>query len=112
MRSIQNRLAEFYQMFTSLPCGVFHNVRSDSYPFLVWSERGEDGYESLHTDGHKTEQVITGLVDYYTRTEFDSIVDDIQTILDDADRVAWELDDVQYEDETGLSHYTWSWRLS
>lgn len=112
MRSMQNRLAEFYQMFTSLPCGVFHNVRSVNYPFMVWSETGEDGYASLHTGNHKTEQVITGTVDYYTRTEFDSIVDAIQTILDDADRVAWELDAVQYEDETGLLHYTWSWRLS
>ena len=111
MKSIQQRLYDFYQMFSSLQCGVYHNVRASNYPFLVWSERGEDSYESLHTDNHKTRQAVIGVVDYYTRTEFDKTVDEIQAILDDADDVAWELEAVQYEDETGLMHYTWDWRL-
>lgn len=112
MKSMQQKLFNFYKMFSSLQCGVYHNVRASGYPFLVWSERAEESYESLHTDNHKTRQVIAGVVDYYTRTEFDKTVDEIQEILDNAEEVAWELEAVQYEDETGLMHYTWEWRLS
>ena len=112
MRSMQQRLLDFYQMFSLLECHVYHHMRGTNYPFLVWSEQGEEPAESFHTDGHKADQVITGVVDYYTKQEFDHIVDEIQMILDDAGLVAWELDAVQYEDETGLIHYTWTWRLS
>lgn len=112
MRSVQDRLSNFYGMFSGLPCDVRHYVRQSKYPYVVWTEQGEDGYGSLHTDSHKTEQIITGAVDYFTKQEFDSTVDAIQSILDNAERVAWELEAVQYEDETNLIHYTWAWRLS
>lgn len=111
MRSIQKRLKEFYRKFNDLPCDVLHYKRQSKYPYVVWTEQGEDGYESFHGDGHKGEQVIIGAVNFFTRTEFDPTVDAIQTILDDSEDVAWTLDAVQYEDETNLIHYTWAWRL-
>ncbi len=112
MRSVQVRLHNFYQMFSALPCDVRHYVRQSKYPYMVWTEREEDSYHSLDANNRKAEQMINGTVDYFTKREFDSTVDTIQDILDAAESVAWYLDAVQYEDETGLIHYTWTWRLS
>lgn len=110
MRSVQERLFDFYHMFSSLPCDVRHYVRQSKYPYVVWTEQGED--TSFHADDRKAEQLIYGAVDYFTKKEFDSTVDAIQKILEDAVNVAWYLEAVQYEDETNLIHYTWAWRLS
>lgn len=109
MVSMQSKLQSFYGLFAELDCDVTHFVRNVRPPYMVWAEQGED--ESFHSDNHKTEQVVTGTIDYFTLTEFDEIVDDIQEILDDA-TLAWSLEAVQYEDETNLIHYTWRWEVS
>lgn len=56
------------------------------------------------------EQAITGTTDYFTRDEFDPAIDRIQ----DANQslgIAWRLNSVQYEDDTELIHYEWSWEV-
>lgn len=110
MISLQDRLAAFYRQFASLPCDVRHFTRQGKFPYLVWQEQGEGN--SLNTDNHKTEQVIEGTVDYFTKKEFDETVDAIQEILDEAENVGWALTSVMYEDETNLIHYSWNWELS
>ena len=77
---------------------------------MVWQEQGEG--DSLSSDNHKTRQVIEGIIDYFTKTEFDKTVDVIQEILDEAEKVGWALTSVVYEDETSLIHYSWNWELS
>lgn len=104
--TLQNRLKALYLPFLSLDCDVRHYTRQSTYPYMVWAEDGEEN--SFHASNHKQEQQITGTIDYFTRTEFDSIVDDIQTILN-SEEIGWTLSSVQYEDETNLIHYQWRW---
>lgn len=77
-------------------------------PFLCWSEGGE--VESFSSGNHKTEQVIGGSVDFFTLTEYDPLADAIQAKLN-ALGVAWRLDSTDFEEETNLIHYTWSFEV-
>lgn len=78
-------------------------------PFCVWAEDGEGN--SIHTNNHKSEQVITGTIDYFTRDEFDEMVENIQNALNTTENVGWQLLSVQFEDETNLIHYEWEFEV-
>lgn len=106
MKSLQNTLKKLYEPFLTLNCTVTHYRRSTRPPYLVWTEKGEE--ESFEANNRKAEQQISGIVDYYTKREFDPIVDDAQEILN-GEEVGWRLDSVQYEEETNLIHYQWRW---
>ena len=73
-------------------------------PYAVWQEDSEG--QSFYASNRKAEQVLTLTLDYYTQTEFDTMVDTIQEALNDA-RIAWKLNSFQYETETALLHYEW-----
>ena len=49
-------------------------------------------------------------MDYYTPQEYDPAVDNIQAALNSL-RIPWRLNSVQYEDETNLIHYEWTWEV-
>lgn len=90
---------------------VYHYWHSKmSAPYCVWAEEGEG--ESLSTGNHKSEQVITGSVDYFTKTEYDENVELIQYALNSVENLGWSLSSVQYEDDTGLIHFAWSWQIA
>lgn len=81
-------------------------------PFCVWAEDGEDG--SFYADNTKAEQVLTGYVDYYTLTEYDPAVDTIQeTMFELQTNLAfgWALSSVDFDEETNLIHYQWTWSV-
>lgn len=80
--------------------------KNDAY--IVWAEDMEGSRVS--GNNYKIEQSIQGTVDYYTKTESDTAVDNIQSALTDA-RIAFYLKSVQYEDETGYIHYEWVWEV-
>lgn len=107
--TLQSKLEELYTPFLTLSCTVSHYKRTKKAPFVVWAETGEE--ESFHSDNHKSEQQLTGLVDFFTNKEFDPICDAIQSILD-AEPVGYILSNVLYEEETNLIHYQWRWWLS
>ena len=107
--TLQTKLTELYTPFLELNCDVSHYKRLTSNKFVVWAETGEA--DSAHADNHKTEQQLTGFVDFFTLEEFDPIADDIQGILNEQP-VGWTLEDVLYEEETNLIHYTWRWWTS
>lgn len=79
-------------------------------PFCVWQEEGEG--DSLHTSNHKQEQVLTGAIDYYTLDEYDPMVDSIQEAINKVENLGWTLSSVDYEEETNLIHYSWSWEYA
>lgn len=79
-------------------------------PYCIWAEDGEG--DSLHTSNHKSEQVISGTIDYFTLTEFDDYVDKIQDALNTTENCGWVLNSVQYEDETNLIHYAWDFEVA
>lgn len=80
---------------------------SNANHWLVWSEESED--DSPYLDNQKKAQVLTGTLDFYTMTEYDSRIDTIQDKLNEAPVTRWELASASKEEETGLIHYNWRW---
>jgi hypothetical protein len=108
--SLQNKLKQIGTAFASVTPLCYHYWRPvDKTPCLIWAEVGESG--AANADNGKTEQEIEGSVDLYTKTEYDPLIDDVQTALESLG-VGWYLDSVQYEQETNLIHYSWTWRIS
>lgn len=88
---------------------VFHYFASgQTGNYIVWAEDGEGA--SGHADNKKTTQVVQGTIDYFTKTEFDPVVEQIQSALNSAD-IAWRLNSVQHEQDTGYIHYEWVWEM-
>ena len=79
-------------------------------PYCIWAEEGEG--DPLWTSNHKQEQIITGTIDYFTKTDLDPMVDNIQDALNGVENLGWNLDTVLYEDETGLIHFSWNWEIA
>lgn len=79
--------------------------KTDQY--IVWAEDG--GYNG-YGDNKSTTRVITGTVDYFTKVEADPEVEDIQTALDSID-IAWSMNSIQYEDDTGYVHYEFAFEV-
>ena len=73
-------------------------------PYAIWQEDSERN--SHYADNIKAEQVLDVTIDYFTKTEYDSVIDSIQDALNTAG-LAWKLESFQYEDETKLLHYEW-----
>lgn len=109
MQSLLLKIKEALTSIDGLKVYHYWHTRMEA-PFCVWAESAEG--DSLWSSNHKKEQVITGTVDYYTKTEFDPIVDEIQNALNSVEVLGWNLDSVLYEDETTLIHYTWSWEIA
>lgn len=65
---------------------------------------------SVEADNFKNEQAIQGTIDLFTKTEFDTNVDSIQTALKTA-KISFYLNSVQYEQETDFIHYEWVWSV-
>lgn len=87
---------------------VSHSERLQSDRYFVWQE---DGVNSLEADGEHDEQAITGTTDLFTKQEFDPWVEDMGAAFD-AYGIAWSLESVQYEEDTGFYHYEWAWEVA
>ena len=89
----------------------FHYRRNPNVKknYGVWMEAGEN--TSFNADNIKAEQQIYGTLDYYTLTEYDPVIDAIQESLQRLSVGAWALNSVQYEDETNLIHYEWTFTV-
>lgn len=109
---MQEKLSKIKDALTSIEdLKVYHywHPRLEA-PFCIWAEEGEG--DSLWVSNHLQEQVITGTVDYFTKTELDPMVDYIQSALNSVELLGWKLDSVMYEDETNLIHYSWDFEIA
>lgn len=89
---------------------VFHYFASgQTGNYIVWAEDGEG--DTVHADGQKVERAITGTIDYFTKTENDPVVQQIEDALDSDDGISWYLNSVQYEQDTGYIHFEWVWEV-
>lgn len=98
-------LSEIKALLLTVTPDTFHYFaykKPDKY--IVWAEDTEAS--SGHGDNKKTNQVIQGTIDYFTKTEFDTNVDLIQEKLTQAE-IAYKLSSIQYEEETRYIHYEW-----
>ncbi len=77
--------------------------------YIVWAESGEGG--SLEADDKKEHQPIQGTIDYFTKTDMDPQIDEIQEMLRQS-CISFYLNSVQYEEETGFIHYEWVFEVT
>lgn len=88
---------------------VYHyTAPEDSNRYIVWAEDME--VASLEADNYKPGQTIEGTIDLYTKDEDDPWIPEIPDALNAA-RIGWNLNSVQYEDETRFIHYEWLFRV-
>lgn len=87
-----------------LKCYHLFKPASVTAPYAVWQEDSEGN--SHYSDNVKSEQVLQATIDYFTKSEYDTMTDSIQTALNKA-QLSWYLNSFQYEDETKLLHYEW-----
>lgn len=104
LQSKATKVVDALTSVTGLNCYHLYKPASVKAPYAVWQEDSEG--KSLYADDIKAEQVLELTIDYFTKTEFDAMVDSIQSALNDA-RLSWILNSFQYEDETKLLHYEW-----
>ena len=112
MIALQDKLRNLRDAFVAVLPETYHYERParSKAPFAVWKEDHED--LSIEANNPKAEQGVEGYLDYFTLTEFDPIVDAFQACLNSLDDCKyWNLDSVDREDETGLLHFRWSWRV-
>lgn len=86
---------------------VSHWNRMNSDRYFVWQE---DGSNDLVADGVHADGAMTGSTDLFTRMEFDPWVQAFQASMD-ALGISWELNSVQYEEDTSLYHWEWIWEV-
>ncbi|MEY8386683.1 hypothetical protein AALC17_05185 [Oscillospiraceae bacterium 38-13] len=86
---------------------VSHGKRLKSERYFVWQE---DGAHDLEANDRHEELVITGVTDLFTRRDLDPWADALGEALS-AQGIAWRLVSADYEEETGLWHYSWDWEV-
>ena len=107
--TLQTRLKSLADEFKEISSVIHHYKRTEvSAPFGVWAEQYETN--SDFADNSKTTQGVSVQLDYYTQEEFDSTIDDLQAYLNE-NGYPWSLDSVQFEDETNMIHYSWSFTV-
>lgn len=92
---------------TAVTDAVSHNERMKSDRYFVWGEMGQDDLEASNIHAEKA---VTGYTDLYTKQEFDPWKDQIEESFDKYG-IFWSLNSVQYEEETGFTHYEWYWSV-
>lgn len=82
----------------------------ESDRYIVWFETGP-GTGTRYADGRLWRQTLIGEVHYFTKAEFDSNFDAIQSTFDNLDELSWELISIDYNAETKYIEYVWKWEM-
>lgn len=88
---------------TTVTTAVSHGGRLKSDRYIVWQEEGGN---YLRADDITAEKIITGTIDLFSKTEFDTWSWQVEDALDNA-KIAYRLNSVQYEEQTGFWHWEW-----
>jgi hypothetical protein len=109
MKSLTSLLTIPYDGLKALSY-VFHYEKPADYeaPYAVWQETGESDFAS---DNRKSERALEGVIDFYTQTENDSKLDEIEGKLE-LMGAGWSLTSISYEEQTQLIHFHWEWSVS
>ena len=93
---------------TAVTDAVSHCERLKSDRYFVWMEDGSNDFEA---GNRHAEKVVEGTTDLYTKVEFDPWAEQFEAALDADGTVAWYLNSVQFEEDTGFYHYEWVWQV-
>lgn len=86
---------------------VSHSERMQSDRYFVWQEDGSNDLEA--GNGH-AERAMTGRTDLFTKVEFDPWAEELGESFS-SHGIAWTLVSVDYEEDTGFTHYSWDWEV-
>lgn len=86
--------------------GWAKNARELAHDYGVWAEDSED---ALFADNKHAERMIEGTIDYFTRDPSGAPMATIEAALNTVP-IAWYLNSIQFEDDTGYIHYEWVWQ--
>ncbi len=87
---------------------VSHGERMKSDRYFVWQE---DGSDDLAVDNIHGEFAVTGTTDLFTKREFDPWKNAFEAALNNDPDIAWRLNSIQFEADTGFWHYEWIWSV-
>lgn len=93
---------------TTVTDAVSHGQRLQSDRYFVWQEDGGDDFTA---NGRHGERAVEGTTDLYSKRELDPWADALSASLNAAEGVAWYLNTVQFEPETGYWHWEWVWSV-
>jgi hypothetical protein len=104
------KLVEVKELFLLvLPEATFHHEAwSKPDKYIVWAEDGAG--DTVFADDKLEERAIEGTADYFTKTEYDPVVKQIEATMDNSE-MSWRISSIQYEEETGYIHYEWIWQV-
>lgn len=86
---------------------VSHLERRKSDRYFVWKE---DGSNDLQANDRHVEKAVTGVTDLYTKLEFDPWKEELEAAFERYG-IAYDLITVDYEEDTGFTHYSWDWEV-
>ena len=108
MMSYRERLESIGTALAAAVPNTYHYFRPNLQPpFCIWAEESGDGFAA---DNKTAEHALTSTVDYFSKQEYDPALDAIESTLSGLGLI-WELNSVQYEDETELIHHEWTWSM-
>lgn len=87
---------------------VKHSEQMKANRYFVWQEDGEN---QMFANDRLSDSAVTGTSDLFTKQEFDPWKKLFEAALDKYG-IAWYLNSVQYENETGFFHYEWVWEVA
>ena len=93
---------------TAVTDQVSHGGRLKSERYFVWQEAGANDFVA---DGQHCASAITGMTDFFTKREFDPWVEAFEASLNRCQGLTWRLNSIQYEEDTGFTHYEWEWEV-
>ena len=91
---------------TGLPFAHYAWAKSASELRKDHGVYAEDGANDLYAGNVHLEKAIQGTIDYYTRDDSGTPQTIIENALNNGE-IAWYLNSIQFEEDTGFIHYEW-----
>lgn len=92
---------------TAVTDAVSHGQRLNSDRYFVWQE---EGAADLEANSRHIERAMTGTTDLFSKLEFDPWCEAFEAALNRSG-IAWSLNSVQFEEDTGFWHWEWLWGM-
>lgn len=91
----------------TVPVYRYRAVKGANVPYIVWSE---DSTSDLIADDKHAERRFEGTVDYFTKTEDDATVAQIEALLDSLP-IYWNYENILFEEDTNIIHHVFIFRV-
>ncbi|MEG0177661.1 hypothetical protein [Anaerorhabdus sp.] len=104
-----NKLNALKDALLRVTDNVFHFEKngSEMNQYIVWSEEYK---ERSFADNRIIREIECGTIDFFTRIEFDNMVNSIEKELSYS-AIYFKLVSIQRELETGYIHYEWEFQI-